>query len=236
MSRFLIAVLLASFAVSACGPKPDRPSKDTLAPDTQINGLLTPQDSKNDEPPVRLETLDLSPTFLASKLRSEFELRADTRSMLEIRENGILPEAKKRMDQCVDTMLFTGAVETACFGRIVSACPGLEGSTADMVGCNALEYDYWEGRLKAAYDRLIVLLKAEDKDMVGEGIFDISLADEVKNGQETWLAFRDAQCGYANNQFRGGTMGRITGSACMWEQTARRSIELEVMASNHEPQ
>lgn len=224
MRRALIC-LSALVMLSACG-------NETPAP--EVKSSAAPVISEQVAPIPLLAPPPATPAQAVETLRAAYKVPDDTRSMDVIMRDGPLPDTLAIIDRCVEDMRYMHAVELACIGQILSSCPGLEGTTVDMVNCNGLEFDYWDKRLNVAYGELMALLKVEDVEMADDGMYEVKLADAVQNAQRRWIAFRDAQCSYEADLFRGGTLGRVTGSSCMRVMTARRAIELEMMISNHE--
>lgn len=133
-----------------------------------------------------------------------------------------------QMQQCLDKAGKTSANVSSCVGTIIDACPGIEGSTSDMVECIELELTFWDTRLNAAYKDVRAVYAEQDQDEP-DGM---KLADELRDTQRAWIAWRDAKCSFAYREFRGGTMGRITGADCMNSMTAARAIELEEHLAN----
>lgn len=110
-----------------------------------------------------------------------------------------------------------------CIGVMVDHCPENLGTTVDMLNCLSTEIDFWEQRLVARYKTLKTLYLEQDSD------FDEirALGPQLENVQAAWADWRDAKCGFAYSQYRGGSLGRIVGADCRLEETARRVIELE---------
>lgn len=133
-----------------------------------------------------------------------------------------------QMQQCLDKAGKTSANASSCVGTIIDTCPGIEGSTNDMVECIELELTFWDARLNAAYKDVRAVYAEQDQEEP-DGI---QLADELRDTQRAWIAWRDAKCSFAYREFRGGTMGRITGADCMNSMTAARAIELEEHLAN----
>lgn len=223
--------LVSCLVLAACSEKPAPAPIEK----TEVQGLMDKPDVKApDARQAPKKASDLTPAQLIVTLRQAYTVPEDDRAMEEIRKEGMLPETRAVMDRCVEDMRFSGAVETACIGLPLPKCPGMEGTTSDMVACNAMEYDYWDERLNLAYEDLLKAVRKEDEERVDDGPYPVVLADSVQQAQRAWLAFRQYQCEYEYNLFRGGTMGRITGSSCMRVLTAKRAIELEQMMANHD--
>jgi uncharacterized protein YecT (DUF1311 family) len=134
-------------------------------------------------------------------------------------------DADRVMAACLATKADQANPERACIGAIFSACPGSAGSTQDMVECIDAEVDYWDLRLNASYRAHYKALVAEDAD---ESPYDgLSLAEQFRAAQRSWIGYRDANCTFARNQHRGGSLGRLSGLMCMMTMTAERVLEIE---------
>ncbi|WP_018148986.1 lysozyme inhibitor LprI family protein [Henriciella marina] len=133
-----------------------------------------------------------------------------------------------QMQQCLDQAGNISADRAACIGTIINACPGIEGSTSDMVECIDRELTFWDARLNGAYKDLRAVYAEQDQDEP-DGM---QLADDLRDTQRAWIAWRDAKCSFAYREFRGGTIGRITGADCMNSMTAARAMELEEHIAN----
>ena len=53
------------------------------------------------------------------------------------------------------------------------------------------------------------------------------MAARLRETQRGWIEWRDLKCRFAYDEFRGGTLGRITGADCIMNMTAERAFELE---------
>jgi uncharacterized protein YecT (DUF1311 family) len=133
--------------------------------------------------------------------------------------------ATSDMAGCVYQAEMQGSPPSGCVGLIAEPC--LEGavSTSDMVVCMAKETDFWDERLNLKYNELRDVYAQQDSDEP-EGA--IQLASVLKSTQVKWIHWRDAKCmGFERNRYRGGSLGRVTGSDCLMEMTAERVFELE---------
>jgi uncharacterized protein YecT (DUF1311 family) len=92
-------------------------------------------------------------------------------------------------------------------------------STADIVMCVDARVREWDGRLAAAYKKLMQMTPAGKR------------REGLKAAQELWIKFRAANCGwYAGGE---GTISRIEGVECMRSMTAARALELEFQGEEH---
>ena len=91
-----------------------------------------------------------------------------------------------------------------------------DGSTIDMIECiNGLR-DRWDGRLNAAYGRIMGVESATQKTA-------------LRDAQRKWIAYRDANCAY----YLGGegSIARIEAATCDYVLTRDRAQELEMMGN-----
>jgi uncharacterized protein YecT (DUF1311 family) len=92
-------------------------------------------------------------------------------------------------------------------------------STADIVMCVDALVRQWDGRLDAAYNKLLRLTPAGKR------------REGLKAVQLSWINYRAANCGwYASGE---GTISRIEGVECMRSMTASRALELEFEGEEH---
>ncbi|QYJ01749.1 DUF1311 domain-containing protein [Thalassovita mediterranea] len=111
----------------------------------------------------------------------------------------------------------------SCVGKMYDACPGNAGSTLEMVTCITDETAFWDARLNQVYRELMALYQQQDAE------FDdaYNMAARLRETQRGWIEWRDLKCRFAYDEFRGGTLGRITGADCIMNMTAERAFELE---------
>jgi uncharacterized protein YecT (DUF1311 family) len=104
----------------------------------------------------------------------------------------------------------------SCIGVVATACIQAEGnaSTRAMVTCYEREAAVWDGRLNAAFKKV---LASGDGDDVAEG---------YRKVQRAWIAFRDASCAQPAIVFKGTVANPMRGY-CMMNMTARQAIWLE---------
>jgi len=103
--------------------------------------------------------------------------------------------------------------DTGCewYGEEYQTCR--DGNTHDIVMCLSKLYEKWDGRLNAAYKKLLGM----EKEAVR--------LKTLKLSQQAWLKYRDANCDWY--EAGEGTIHRLWGSECMRSMTACRALELE---------
>lgn len=118
---------------------------------------------------------------------------------------------------------------TACIGQMAETCMETEEggySTLGMASCNSGEMRVWDFFLNTEFKNTMDWAKAADAD---EGInfpeF-ANRAESLRDAQRAWIAFRDAECGLAYAQWGAGSMRHISGTSCLLQMTAERTIEL----------
>ena len=90
-------------------------------------------------------------------------------------------------------------------------------STADILGCAAVETRVQDVALNSAYQGLLRRLEAPR-------------TGQLRVAQRVWLEFRQANCAYMANP-AGGTAARVAGATCMARMSAARVRELRDFAT-----
>lgn len=88
------------------------------------------------------------------------------------------------------------------------------GVVPEMQACIESEFEYQDGRLDVAYQRLQGVLAANEKA-------------ELELKQKQWLKERDAQCGWDADEEGQGQ--RLEANDCFLEMTSKRADELEAI-------
>jgi uncharacterized protein YecT (DUF1311 family) len=86
-------------------------------------------------------------------------------------------------------------------------------SQSEMTICWGKEYKAADTRLNQVYRQLVSMLGGEEKL-------------ELKKAQTAWLKYRDANCEFAANQYKGGSMRPMIYAMCLAEMTDNRTTEL----------
>jgi len=116
---------------------------------------------------------------------------------------------------CLLTAQEAGGNWTDCEGVVAEPCMEEPGgySTSGMVFCTQREITIWDDYLIAWY--------AEARANLSE-----SAAEELRQVQLKWIAYRDAKCALPYAVHEGGSIARVIGSGCYLSETARRAVEL----------
>ena len=132
------------------------------------------------------------------------------------------PADAELMTACMDGRAETEADGgTDCVGTASNACMENEEDGATTIGmtqCTARETAWWDGQLNVHYASLEETLAPE--------IFDM-----LRDAQRSWIAYRDASCGFEYELWSDGTIRSVVFAGCMLEETARRAQALERYAT-----
>jgi len=95
-------------------------------------------------------------------------------------------------------------------------------SQAEMNICWGKEYKAADARLNSAYREFMSKLNEEE-------------AAQLKNTQLAWLKYRDANCEFVADQFKGGSMRPMIAAMCLADVTDARAKELKSQMKGREP-
>lgn len=95
-------------------------------------------------------------------------------------------------------------------------------SQAEMNMCWGMEYKAADSRLNSVYREFMAKLSDEEKA-------------QLKNAQLAWLKFRDANCEFVGDQFKGGSMRPMVAAMCLADVTNGRVSELKTQMKDREP-
>jgi uncharacterized protein YecT (DUF1311 family) len=82
-----------------------------------------------------------------------------------------------------------------------------------MNQCAGKDYQSADAVLNQVYPRLVAKLDNDEKA-------------QLKEAQTAWLKYRDANCEFVADQFKGGTMRPMIYANCLADMTRKRTIEL----------
>ena len=86
-------------------------------------------------------------------------------------------------------------------------------SQADMTDCWGREYKAADATLNQVYRQLVAKLDDEEKA-------------QLKEVETAWLKYRDANCDFVADQYKGGTMRPMVYAICLGDMTRNRTTEL----------
>lgn len=101
----------------------------------------------------------------------------------------------------------------ARYSATFKTCPGMNGSTLEIIGCLSDERELQDKALNATYQKVMADLTAPQKA-------------RLRDAQRAWIAYRDAWCG-AQQDDDWGTLSKIVAAQCLLDETIRHTIELE---------
>ena len=86
-------------------------------------------------------------------------------------------------------------------------------SQPEMTECAHKEYRTADATLNKVYANLVSILDAEEKS-------------QLKEVQLIWIKFRDANCNFVADRFKGGTMRPMVFAFCLAHMTSQRTDDL----------
>ena len=95
-------------------------------------------------------------------------------------------------------------------------------SQAEMTMCWGKEYKAADARINEAFRRFMAKLNDEEKA-------------QLKKAQLAWITYRDANCDFVADQYKGGTMRPMIAAICLAETTNNRTTELKAQMKEREP-
>lgn len=84
---------------------------------------------------------------------------------------------------------------------------------AEMTQCAANAYKAADAVLNQVYPKLMATLDEDEKA-------------ELKAAQNAWLKYRDTNCDFVADQYKGGTMRPMIYAGCLEDLTKKRTAEL----------
>lgn len=137
---------------------------------------------------------------------------------------------EQAMAECLDSALAEIRSSDSCIGTLTSACLSSAITTVDMIDCYGPETEFWETRMMSAYAELSEAYHRQDEE--DDPIR--ALVPRLEHVQTQWAHWRDAKCGFENDKFRGGSLGRVVSTDCRLQETAERALELEELLEETE--
>jgi uncharacterized protein YecT (DUF1311 family) len=87
------------------------------------------------------------------------------------------------------------------------------GTQVEMNECAAREYKAADAALNRVYQQLVTKQEAEDKAA-------------LKVAQTAWLKYRDTNCAFVADQYKGGTIRPMIYALCLADMTRNRTAEI----------
>ena len=102
----------------------------------------------------------------------------------------------------------------AALGQGTKKAPCSDASTqAEMNICAGKEYQTADASLNRVYQQLVAMLDSAEKD-------------QLKQAQTAWIKYRDANCEFVGDQYKGGSIRPMIYGLCLADVTRNRTAEL----------
>ena len=92
-------------------------------------------------------------------------------------------------------------------------CPNAQ-SQAEMNDCAGREYKKTDLELNQTYQKLVAMLDADEKA-------------QLKEVETAWIKYRDANCEFVADQYKGGSIRPMILGFCLADVTRNRTTELK---------
>lgn len=110
-------------------------------------------------------------------------------------------------------LVFLLAVGSAS-GQGTKKAPCSDANTqAEMNICAGKEYKTADASLNRVYQQLVAMLETEEKA-------------QLKEAQTAWIKYRDANCDFVGDQYKGGSIRPLIYGLCLADVTRNRTAEL----------
>jgi uncharacterized protein YecT (DUF1311 family) len=113
----------------------------------------------------------------------------------------------------VSLMLLTGVTTAGQKQKKADPCADAQ-SQAEMTQCAGKAYKAADAELNQVYQKLVAMLDDEEKA-------------QLKDVETAWIKYRDANCAFVADQFKGGTMRPMVYALCLADVTKNRTTELK---------
>jgi uncharacterized protein YecT (DUF1311 family) len=110
-------------------------------------------------------------------------------------------------------LLLTGVTTTGQKQKKDDPCPDAQ-SQAEMTQCAGKAYKAADAELNQIYQKLVAMLDDDEKA-------------QLKDVETAWIKYRDANCEFVADQFKGGTMRPMVYAFCLADVTKSRTTELK---------
>ena len=110
-------------------------------------------------------------------------------------------------------ILFSSAIATGQGTKKTEPCADAQ-TQADMNICWGNQYKAADAQLNKTYQQLAALLEADEKA-------------SLKNAENAWIKYRDANCDFVADQYKGGTIRPMIYAMCLADVTNNRTTELK---------
>lgn len=136
-------------------------------------------------------------------------------------------EVQADIESCITDADKNAKDSSICIGEFSIKCQSEDGglATIGVSACIAKEAEAWDALLNDYYAELVTLAKDEDQLAEDDTIADDYFEKALREAQQKWVAYRDAQCQLASLRFWQGTMMQNLSSGCQLDLTAARTLE-----------
>jgi len=110
-------------------------------------------------------------------------------------------------------LLGTGAGTLAQKQKQPAPCADMQ-TQAEMNICWGNQYKAADAQLNKTYQQLVALLEADEKA-------------QLKSVEAAWIKYRDANCEFVADQYKGGSIRPMIYAMCMADVTTNRTTELK---------
>jgi uncharacterized protein YecT (DUF1311 family) len=105
-------------------------------------------------------------------------------------------------------------VAGSALGQGTKKAPCSDANTqAEMNLCAGKEYKTADATLNRVYQQLVAMLEPEEKA-------------QLKEAQTAWIKYRDANCDFVADQYKGGSIRPMIYGLCLADVTGNRTAEL----------
>ena len=118
------------------------------------------------------------------------------------------------MKIAIGLMLVGLMAVASAFGQGAKKAPCSNADTqAEMNICAGQEYKTADAALNRVYQQLVAKLESEEKN-------------QLKQAQTAWIKYRDTNCEFVADQYKGGSMRPMIYGLCLADVTRNRTSEL----------
>ena len=104
-----------------------------------------------------------------------------------------------------------------------------------MTACTVAEAGAWSRVLEEEFAAIVLALRERAAVEEQSGTEPLPRDEMLREAQDAWVAFRDADCAYDVAVLSGGTIGEVAAAYCTLGHTAQRVLELRAKRADLEP-
>jgi uncharacterized protein YecT (DUF1311 family) len=113
----------------------------------------------------------------------------------------------------IGLLLVLIGVSVSVSGQKTKPCADAQ-TQADMNICWGNEYKKADAKLNQTYQQLAAMLDADEKT-------------QLKNAENAWLKYRDTNCEFVADQYKGGSIRPMIAAICLADVSNNRAAELK---------